>query len=105
MNFNTKLYTITLMNKHQIVNELAKNKVVEKLISKKTTEHVRDLAQDIYIVLLEKPEEKIVELYNKNELIFFISAIVRNQVFSTTSGYYKQYKSTSNFLNIDELNI
>lgn len=93
------------MTKTQIVNELAKGKVVEKLIAKKTDEHIYDLAQDIYLDLLEKPEEKLIELYNNNELIYFISAMIRNQVFSSTSNYYRQYKLSDKFLDITTLNI
>lgn len=93
------------MTKTQIVNELARKKIVEKLISKKTTENLNDLAQDIYLDLLEKPDEKIVELYNNNELIYFISAMIRNQVFSSTSTYYRQYKLSDKFIDISTLNI
>lgn len=93
------------MTKKEIIRSLAKDKTVEKLIGKKTDFCVEDLAQDIYIYLLEKPAALIETLKDRGELIFYITAIIKNQVFSRTSEYYKKYKSMDHFVNIDDMNI
>lgn len=79
-------------NKSDIINELANNKIVENIIFNITHTHIADLAQDVYLTLLEKNEELITSLYEKNELNYFITKIILNNLFSTTSPYYYNYK-------------
>lgn len=83
------------MTKSEIIAELAKDQVVEKLISKITKNssiNMQDLAQDIYLNLLEKDEDYIVRLYEKKEINNFIAGMVNNNYFSKTSRYYKNYR-------------
>lgn len=54
--------------------------------------NLKDLAQDIYIVLMEKPASVILELYDKGELNYYLCGIITNQLVSKTSPYYKTYK-------------
>lgn len=79
-----------------IISQIAKDKVVEGLIeniSKKklTDSHLDDLAQDIYIALLEKPPALIIQLYEKNEINFYIARMVVNNLRSNLSPYYYKY--------------
>lgn len=80
------------MTRAEIVEELARNKAVEGLVCRicKTplTFDLRDLCQMVYLILLEYDEDKIVELYDNNELQFFVNRIIRNNVQSKTSRYY-----------------
>lgn len=84
------------MTKTSIVDDLAKNKVVETIIQNitkgSTMDTLKDLAQDIYIDLLQKEEKKLVKMYEKKELKYFITKMVTNNVFSSNSPYYMQYK-------------
>lgn len=83
------------MTKNEIINQLAKEKAVEKLIQKITKsadEELKDLAQDIYLNLLEKKEERIVKMHEKGEMEYFIIGMIQNNVFSQTSPYYTKYK-------------
>lgn len=85
------------MNKAEIVEYLAKTKYIENFINKigkgESQFNIDDLCQDIYCDLLNKPEEKIVELWNNEELDYFCYRIICNQIFSKTSPYFKQYKN------------
>ena len=87
------------MTKQEIIAELGKNKVVETLI-KKTTKHseeeLKDLGQDIYMNLLEKEEEKVVKMYENNELEYYIIGMITKNFFSQTSPYYTKYKRWKN---------
>ena len=85
------------MTKYEIIDELSKNATVEKIVnklvssSKNRFDFPDDLIQDIYVLLLEKDEDLIVNLYNKGELGFYLLKVVRNQLLSTNSPYYQKY--------------
>ena len=82
----------------QIINEIANNGLVEEIIqgvsySKfENTENIKDLAQDIYLQLLQMDNTKINELYFKKQLHFWVTRIITNNIHSKTSPYYYQYK-------------
>lgn len=83
------------MNSRKIIDELAKNKVVEKLVKRYTefsNPYLEDLVQDIYISLMEKDASFIQNLYKKNELEFFIMKMIKNNLYSNTSPFYKKYQ-------------
>ena len=76
-----------------IVDKLARNRVVEDMIKNMNiNDYSDDLAQEIYLILLEYDKEKIEEMYNKNQINFFISRIITNQAFSKNSPFYLNYK-------------
>lgn len=80
---------------NQIVEHLAKDKVVEHLLSKYTSmtkPYMNDLVQDIYIELLTKPEWLLMHLTENEEIEYYIRRIIKNQLFSKTSRYYYNYK-------------
>ena len=85
------------MTKYEIIDELCKNATVEKIVnklvssSKNRFDFPDDLIQDIYVLLLEKDEDLIVNLYNRGELGFYLLKVVRNQLLSTNSPYYTKY--------------
>ena len=93
------------MTSNQIINELAKNKVVEKLVANispddnppgSLSSDNQDLSQLIYLTLLEKPNSLIEDLYSKGELIFYVIRIITRNVYSTTSPYYRTIKKFKN---------
>lgn len=76
-----------------IVDKLARNRVVEDMIKNMNiNDYPDDLAQEIYLILLEYDKDKIEEMYNKNQINFFISRIITNQAFSKNSPFYLNYK-------------
>ena len=85
------------MTKYEIIDELSKNATVEKIVnklvssSKNRFDFPDDLIQDIYVLLLEKDEDLIVNLYNRGELGFYLLKVARNQLLSTNSPYYTKY--------------
>ena len=85
------------MSSEEIIGQLAKDKKIEELIKNisKTSDisqkHLDDLAQDTYVTLLEKPPELIVDLYDKEQLIYYIARILVNNIHSNLSPYYYRY--------------
>lgn len=95
------------MTKNEIIEKVAKSRLVEKTIEGLTHQELdfdlADLSQMIYEALLSQPEERVQDLWNNDEIQYFIIGIVRNQAFSNTSKYYytiKRFKAITD--DIDE---
>ena len=87
------------MTKNEVVNIIAKERMVEQIcsnIAKTNSDILNDLSQNIYIDLLLKDEEKIVNLYETNQLRFFIVKMAKNNLFSKNSPFYKTFKKNAN---------
>ena len=98
------------MSKNDIVTELASKRMVEEIISnisKGTFPDTDDLAQDIYVALLNKPEEKLQQLYTNKQMNYFVTVMVRNNLMSMNSPYYYNYmryhQNRSEFINKEDL--
>ncbi len=97
------------MSKQEIIQELANNNTIHEIVNNITkaplTEDELDFIQDLYIELLSKDDKVIEDLYNKNQLKFFITRIVLNNLRSVTSPFYYKYRRwTSKKQDIDETN-
>ena len=81
------------MNKQQLYEAIISSKIVEKMVHKveRNSSYVNDVINDIYIVLLEMDPDTLIELYNKNEINYYISRIVTNQL-SKNGQLNKKYK-------------
>ena len=85
------------MTKYEVIDIIAKEHLVEKIVfkllpaSKNPFDCPEDLIQDIYLLLLQKDDDLIVNLYNKGEIGFYLLKIARNQLLSKNSPYYQKY--------------
>ena len=85
------------MTKYDVVNIIEREHLVEKIVfkllpsSKNPFDCPEDLIQDIYLLLLQKDDDLIVNLYNKDEIGFYLLKIARNQLLSKNSPYYTKY--------------
>ena len=78
----------------EIIRELAEARTVETIV-RNTGPHERpedlaDLAQMIYVWLLELPEEKLTGLDERGQLPYWIARIAQNNVWSRSSPYRRQ---------------
>lgn len=84
------------MTVYEIVNTLATNREVEKMIQNITDgvsydpTALDDLAQDIYISLMGKGD-KLIEVWEQGHINFYLSRIVCNNIMSNSSPYYRNY--------------
>ena len=85
------------MTKEEVVEYIAREGWVEECVKVVTGGVWRfefdDLVQDILIELLN--QEKIVDLYKKGELKYYIMRITRNNLQSATSRFYYRYRRFS----------
>ena len=97
------------MTKNEVVEKLAKERIVEQICSNiaksaDCDDTLKDLSQEIYLDLLSKDEEKIINLYETNQIRFFVVRMVTNNLFSKNSPYYQVFrKNTNATVNIDGL--
>ena len=79
-----------------LIEEIAKNRVVEEIVSNVAQPRDQqlgflvDLANDIYIILLEKKDQ--VEQMPENQQRYYIARMVTNQLRSKTSRYHYHYR-------------
>ena len=79
-----------------LIQELAKAKIVEEIINNVAQPRdqqlgfLDDLANDIYIILLEKKDQ--VEQMPENQQRYYIARMITNQLRSKTSRYHYNYR-------------
>lgn len=85
------------MDKQQLYEAIITSKIVEKMVHKveRNVSYVDDVINDIYIILLEMEPDTLMELYKKNEINYYISRIVTNQL-SRNGQLNKKYKKWEN---------
>ena len=105
---------MTCSTKIDIFNHLAADSSLQSEVQKKIKRHYApDILQDIFLYMFEKyDEEKIQELNNKNEIIYFIYGILWRQTHTKKNNTYqiygKQYESNCELTNqelFEETNI
>lgn len=90
-----------MLTKHIIVNEIANDKEYKTLCRKLSPKFSDDLYQDLMLILLRYNEVKLIEIYNKNQLKFFIVKILMNQAHSSSSEFYKLYRKQADYKEVD----
>jgi len=84
------------MQSRDIINELARGRVVETMAAniahRDLDDNLQDLCQIIYMSLLDKPPERIEELHHRNELNYYISQMIKNQYFTKNSPWHNTFR-------------
>ena len=85
------------MTVEEVVELVAKEGWIEECIKTVSggvwRSEYNDLVQDVLVELLD--QEKIVSLYQRNQLKYYIMRIVRNNLQSSTSRFYYRYRRFS----------
>ena len=77
-----------------IIKEIYEENIVKDIIAnmRVKSNDIDDLEQEIYMILLEYNQDRIIEMYKKNQLRYFIVGIISRQYNSKTSPFYKKFK-------------
>ncbi len=87
------------MTKTDIIKALADERFIEKCFRKmkacagEAQFNLDDLAQDLYLSLLDKDDGLITGLYDRGELNYYVVSMITNMVLSKSSPYYLNYKN------------
>ena len=86
------------MNKQTIIETLAKEKRVEALVESiarhSLTAALKDLCQMVYLILLEYDESKLQDLWENDQMNFFLARIFLNQYRSSNSPFHSIYRKS-----------
>lgn len=86
------------MNKGEIIEAIAQERMVETMVqniaheSLSTNADLSDLCQMVYLILLEYDEDKLQDLWEHEQMRFFIARIIVNQYRSSYSPFHIQFR-------------
>lgn len=84
------------MTRAEIIETLAKERRVEQLVENiahhALTTDLKDLSQMVYLILLEYDEQKIIDLWEHQQINFFLARIIINQYRSSNSPFHTIYR-------------
>ena len=85
-----------VMDKVDIVNEIAKGKIVEAMVQniahQSLTPDLKDLSQMVYLILLEYDEAKLQDLWQNQQMHYFLARIIINQFRSSNSPFHTIFR-------------
>lgn len=83
-------------NKTEIIEALARDRVVETMVTniahQPLSADLKDLSQMVYVILLEYDEDKILDLWRNDQIRFFVARIIINQFRSSNSPFHTIYR-------------
>lgn len=80
-------------NRQQIIEQLYTDPDIDKGISKMKPEDLQDdLRQEMFLVLCEMPEDKIIQMHRDGYLKFFLVRTMLNMMKSDRSTFYNQFR-------------
>ena len=86
------------MTKEEVVEYIARSKLIQECIKVVTggvwRSEYDDLTQDLLVEFLDQGK-KIVDLYKKGQLRYYVVRVVRNNLQSATSRFYYRYRRFS----------
>lgn len=81
-----------------LINEIAENLGV-------TETEWDDFLQEIYLIILQYNKEKIIGMYERGELKYWLIRVCINQYCSKNSPFYKKYKKYYTILDGNNFNL
>ena len=85
-----------VVDKRKIIDTLAKEKRVEAMVENiahhALTDDLKDLCQMVYLILLEYDEDKIIDLWENDQMNFFLARIIINQYRSSNSPFHTIFR-------------
>jgi hypothetical protein len=82
------------MGRNEILIEFWKSEEVNNAFSKMhPIELQEDLKAEVFLILCEMPEAKLIDLYDKKQLRFYLVRIMLNLIQSTDKKFYQKYRN------------
>ena len=94
-----------MKTKTEIIEAIAKDRMVETMVTniahKPMSADLEDLSQMVYLILLEYDEKKLQDLWENNQMHFFIARIIINQYNSVNSPFYTMFRKFGRMIDED----
>jgi hypothetical protein len=82
------------LGRNEILVEFWQSEEVNKAFSKMHPIELQDdLKSEVFLILAELPEHKIIDLYNKKQLRFYVVRIMLNLVQNSNNQFFKRYRN------------
>ena len=95
------------MNKTQIVEEIYKKQIPEKISNSirdfLSLENKMDYIQEMYLTRMEIPDDKFFRLYRDKELPKYFAQICLNQICSKNSSFYQKLIGKIDTISLEQL--
>lgn len=95
-----------MKTKTEILTEFYQSKELDETLKnllRGNYQYLADWKQELFIILLEQPEEKIQKAYSERWLMYLAVRTTLNQIRSTTSPFYKKYRQNYESFDFDSL--
>ena len=90
------------MLRNEIITEFWESKSVNEAFQKmQPVELQADLKAEVFLILCEMEEEKLIGLYERNELKYYMVRIMLNMIKSDRSSFFKNYRNYVELLEND----
>jgi len=91
-----------LNKRNNILEELWSSKEVNDAIKKmQPVELQEDLKSEVFLIIAELPEDKLINLYDSNGLKFYMVRIILNLATGTDKRYYGKYRNFVEYKQVD----
>lgn len=85
-----------MTSKEHIIETLARERRVESMVEniahQTLTADLKDLCQMVYLILLEYDESKLLDLWENNQINFFLARVIINQYRSSNSPFHALFR-------------
>lgn len=82
------------MGRNEILIEFWKSDEVNNAFSRMNPIELQDdLKSEVFLILCEMPEAKLIDLYDKKQLRFYLVRIMLNLIQSTDKKFYQKYRN------------
>ena len=86
------------MDKNKIIEQYWLNEEVNQAFAKMQPEELQyDLKVEVFLVLLEMDSEKLLGMYERNEIRFYIVRTMLNMIKSGRSQFWKKYRNYTEY--------
>lgn len=82
-----------MKNRNEVLDEVYRSDIIQKMANKYAAtiqNNMDDFISHCALLLCELPEEKLMKLYNKGELYFYVVKVCSNQAWNLSSTFHKQ---------------
>lgn len=91
-----ELIFTNVKTKNEIIETLAKERFVERMIEniahQSLSADLKDLSQMVYLILLEYDESRLQDLWEHDQMNYFIARIIVNQYRSSNSPFHTIFR-------------
>jgi hypothetical protein len=91
------------MGRNEILIEFWKSEEVNNAFSKMHPIELQDdLKAEVFLILCEMPEAKLIDLYDKKQLRFYLVRIMLNLIQSTDKKFYQKYRNFTELIGYEK---